>query len=182
MQRGLDIHKQFEDFTQGVGPVPDFPYFGERITNIYLDAEQQQSTTFSELELWLTSDWEPAFTKEQKTGTCILDLLQFKNGQILVIDYKTGKPNPIGHTDQSNIYAIAAHIHYPEYPEIRTEFWYLDQDKITTHIYHPPAINKIKLTLQKRVEKMLTDDFCTPSPNKYKCKFCNYRDHCEYKC
>lgn len=193
-ERGIKKHKELENFiteppllTDTSSPTPQSQpttipevsqFFAGRLLAL------KQPTTKTEYKLIVGRDFTPNPEPNTEWGVGILDVLletQLNDTiGIRIIDYKTGKPNPIKHTDQSIVYAILANTYWPKHI-IRTEFWYLDHDKITTNDYLPTTIHNYKPRLQARIKKMEDDQVRCPSPNKYVCKYCPVRQHCQFK-
>lgn len=174
MERGTRIHKEIEDAINGINPIPDLPFFVDDIHNL-IDQNAK-----AELQWGLNADWTPCLDTKKAHGICIIDAFVKHENYVLVIDFKTGKPSPITHQDQAQTYAIAAHAYYPDYPEVHTQFWYLDSGKVVQHTYTPPHIDRYRTILNARIERMINDTELRPKPNKYICQWCNYKEHCDY--
>jgi hypothetical protein len=173
MTRGIAVHKQCEDFLNGEGPLPNFPFFTEGLT--YLT----QQNTKAEVQWGLANDWTPT-DWTSAWGRCVIDAFYETPTALVLIDFKTGKPSPVSHQDQAQTYAIAGHSYFPQYPEIHTQFWYLDSGKCAQTTFTPPLIYRYRTVLNTRIQRMINDTHMNPKPNKYVCQWCNYKDHCEY--
>jgi CRISPR/Cas system-associated exonuclease Cas4 (RecB family) len=174
MLRGTEIHKQVEDFINGIGEKPYFKNFEASLDDLVLQKAK------AELAWGLNEDWTPCPDFKQAWGKCIIDAFVHTPDYLLIIDFKTGKPSPLSHLDQAQTYAIAGHCYYPEIPEIHTQFWYLDKGSVTHHTFEKQHTNKYKLILQARIDRMHNDTERKPKPNKWSCKYCSYNQHCDY--
>lgn len=173
MQRGIDIHKQCEDFLNYQGELPSLGYFCADLSKL------RDRGAEPEAEYGLTKTWSPELDYDNAYGKCIFDAIDFHNDP-RIIDFKTGKPAPIKHQDQSQTYAITAHIHYPDAEIITTEFWYLDSGKITKTSYTIKQLEFYQQILSARVERMMEDTTFIPKPSKFNCKWCSHKEHCEF--
>lgn len=176
MERGTAIHKEMEDYLNDAGDLPpNFTYFHPYL----MDIKIHRAT--AELQWGLNDDWTPCDEFKTAWGKCIIDACVVTPTSLFIVDFKTGKPNPIGHQDQAQIYAIAGHCYYPNIPTITTEFWYLDKNKITQQLFTRQDTDRYRTILNARVQRLINDDTLAPKPNKFICRWCNYNQHCEYR-
>lgn len=175
MERGITIHKSLEDYLNG-GELPTYPKFESALIKL---REQNAS---AELQWGLNSDWTPCNDFQNAWGKCVIDAFVKTPDYLLIVDFKTGKPSPISHQDQAQTYAIAAHCYYPNIEEIHAQFWYLDIGTTTQCSFKKEHTDHYKKVLHARIDRMLNDTELRPKPNQYVCKWCNYQDHCEFKC
>lgn len=176
MERGTAIHKEMEDYLTGAKKLPEkFAYFHDCL--ILLKAQNANA----ELQWGLNDDWTPCDEFKTAWGKCIIDAFTQTPDSLLIVDFKTGKPNPISHQDQAQIYAIAGHCYYPDVPNITTQFWYLDKEKIVTQTFTKKNTDYYRTVLNARIQRLTNDDIMAPKPNKFVCKWCNYNQHCEYR-
>lgn len=174
MARGTAIHKECENFLLSGEPTQNINFFLDELSNLRtLNAQ-------AEVPWGLNADWSPADTFNTAWGKCIIDALCIQPNYLLIVDFKTGKPSPISHQDQAQIYAIASQTFYPQYDTIQTEFWYLDSGKKTQTTFTKTQIEFYKIVLNARIARMLSDTKYLPRPGKYNCRYCNYKEHCEY--
>lgn len=176
MERGTAVHKEMEDYLNDTADLPpNFTYFHPHL----MELKYQHAT--AELQWGLNDDWTPCYGFKTAWGKCIIDACVVTPSSLLIVDFKTGKPNPISHQDQAQIYAITGHCYYPDIPTITTEFWYLDKNKQTRQIFTQRDTDHYKTVLNARVQRLLNDDTLAPKPNKFICRWCNYNEHCEYR-
>lgn len=175
MQRGLDIHKQCEDFLNFTGNLPNINFFASELQ------ELRDLGAIPEAQYGITKTWLPKYSNfDEAYGKCILDAIVIAD-QIRIIDFKTGKPTPIKHQDQAQIYAIAANVWHPDIKIINTEFWYVDSGKIAKTQFTPDQILFYRQILDARIHRMINDPILPPKPSKFNCKWCPYKEHCWYK-
>ncbi|NCO05137.1 MAG: ATP-dependent helicase [Candidatus Magasanikbacteria bacterium] len=108
------------------------------------------------------------------------------DGSLEIIDYKTGKTKEklVGEDkEQLLIYQIAAES-LPQYrnlgPVGKLTFYYLNDNVQTSFTGKSAEIEKLKTKLTKTIENIKQGDF-TPTPDKFTCQYCDYRDICEYR-
>jgi CRISPR/Cas system-associated exonuclease Cas4 (RecB family) len=174
MQRGIEIHAACEDYLNDVKDLPALPHFQEELKSI------KQLGAKAEAKFGLTDDWKPEPNWDNAWGKCILDAVYTEHDYVVIVDFKTGKPNTLSHLDQAQIYALACEAYYPNRSAYHTQFWYLDQNITTQHTFTQPQLTKYRETLNKRINKLLTDHTMQAKPSKYVCKWCDYKDHCDY--
>lgn len=171
-QRGINIHKNIENFLNGIAEQPILPFFNEAI------AKLKQDNAEAEVRWGLGYDWVPV-PWNYASGKCVIDALVLYPDKLVIIDFKTGKSNAISHMDQAQTYAIAGNIYYPKMP-IETQFWYLDSGKTKTMQFAQDKINRDRLVLEARIKRMETDKHLHPKPSPWVCKWCGHKEVCEY--
>ena len=94
----------------------------------------------------------------------------------LVIDLKTGKKkgNEVKHADQGQLYVLAAFLRYPDLQSCTVEFWYSDQNDITSVHYTRAQAMRLYKGWNKRALKMVNEDDFEPNPSITTCKYCPY--------
>ena len=174
MARGIALHKECENFINSGEPTTNIKFFTDDLYTLRtLNAQ-------AEVPWGLNSDWTPADNFDTAWGKCVIDALCNHPNYLLIVDFKTGKPSPLPHQDQAQIYAIAANIFYPKIKTIKTEFWYLDQNTKKETTFTQQELIRYKTVLEARINRMLNDTTLDPRPNKWNCKWCNYKQHCGY--
>lgn len=174
-ERGTLIHKQYEDFMLKDEPCPS-EFFTSELTNIKKLQPWNVETQWAFDKNWKLCEW---FSPD--TWVRIKPDLYFpdKNNTLTIIDYKTGKKRPIPHTAQGQLYALGAYAIDPLLHTINIEFWYHDFN--TKHAFQltPNQLEQLKIQWTNRAQQLETDTF-NPKPNKWNCKFCGVKEHCEY--
>lgn len=105
-----------------------------------------------------------------------------------ITDYKTGKKfgNEVKHSQQMQLYAVAAFARYPELQSAKVRLEYLDEGKVTTRSYTREQVGFFFTNYTKRAERMTTATRFQPKPNSVNCRFCPFGPNnggnsaCEY--
>lgn len=186
--RGSMLHDMAEQYVRGnlEGPLP------KELAKHYEQPFEELRTSFTEGNVqcedeWgLTTDWEPTgFMADDVWCRLKLDALVHESPtSARVIDYKSGRPYPMKHNAQCQLYAIAGFLYYPELEFIQTELWYIDKTP-------EPAVNtytrdQAMLFLpkwEKRALALTMAEHFPPSPSQSNCKFCDHAKTktCEYR-
>lgn len=108
------------------------------------------------------------------------------DGTLEIIDYKTGqsKEKVVGEEkDQLLIYQIACSS-LPEYSTMgktgKLTFYYVNDNVRTSFIGDDEELVALKEKLVKTIDAIHSGDF-TATPNAFVCKYCDFRDICEYR-
>ncbi|PIR04138.1 MAG: hypothetical protein COV59_03060 [Candidatus Magasanikbacteria bacterium CG11_big_fil_rev_8_21_14_0_20_39_34] len=111
---------------------------------------------------------------------------QHDDKSIEIIDYKTGATKEkltSEDKEQLLIYQIAAES-LPEYrhigPVSKLTFYYLNDNVKTSFIGENKDLEKLQAKIVKTIDGIHTKDF-TAKPNKFTCKFCDFKEICEYR-
>ncbi len=103
-----------------------------------------------------------------------------------IIDYKTGKSKEkLAKQDKEQllIYKMAAQI-LPEYRNIapvgKLTFYYLNDNITASFTGSDKEIDQLRDKIIKIIDKIHKKDF-TADPNKFKCKYCDFRDICQFR-
>jgi CRISPR/Cas system-associated exonuclease Cas4 (RecB family) len=183
--RGTRVHEAAERYIRGgVELIPELIKFKDEFENL----REQYSAGRASLEgEWgVTAEWTPTGWMGADVWLRIkLDALVHMNDEVaVVIDYKTGKKtgNEIKHAEQGQLYAVGAKNRYPKLERVIVEFWYTDQDEMTSHTYDARQIERFRLKFHLRGIAMTTEEVFAPKPNAFNCKWCPYNpaasDHC----
>jgi len=124
MARGNEIHKMGEEYLQGkLKKVPE-PYklFAKEMKFLKkIKAKSEEQWAFD--EDGESVDWfDPTVRLRIK-----MDAYYRVADDIIVIDFKTGKPHAAEHEDQCKLYACGALLKFPDARMFCVEMWYLDQ-------------------------------------------------------
>lgn len=133
MERGNQVHKAIEDFIQGETDVlcKEAQKFAPRIHAL---RERYMSAHNIEIEQEWAFDrnWQPTVWSGDDTWTRMkLDVFERdSNTSAKVTDWKTGRKfgNEMKHSQQLQLYAIAAFLRYPELEFVEGEMVYLDKN------------------------------------------------------
>lgn len=144
----------------------------------------------------LEGDW--AFTSDWKKTAWIsndawlrgkLDaFITYNESSCVVVDYKTGKKfgNEVTHSMQGQLYALMAFMRYPQLEDAKVEFWYLDQNEISSTNYTRAKALKFLPTWTQRGNSITNETEFRPNPSNIACKWCPFGSNvgtgvCEHK-
>lgn len=177
-ERGTRIHQTCEDFVNGKGDkLKEVDPFWEDDLET-LREEYSAGTVELEGDWGFDIDWQATGWWDENVWARIkLDAFRrLDETTARVIDYKTGKKfgNEVHHTQQAQLYMVAAFMKYPEIDLIETEFFYLDQKDYMKKTY---PRSKLPLYLKKfteRAMKLTTATEFPAKPTKMNCRWCDY--------
>jgi len=146
---------------------------------------KQHSDRFFMEKMWLFDDsWSilPAKTEpwdKRIWMRIIIDLCLFNStGTIAyVVDHKTGRKygNEVPHGEQTQLYALAVALKFPEVETIITELWYLDQYEVTRIKYTRKQALRFLENWNNKMMRMTTAVNFPAKANAYSCNFCAYK-------
>jgi hypothetical protein len=96
------------------------------------------------------------------------------NNWLHVVDHKTGKIKPQEHEIQSDLYALAGFVRFPNIAGIVSEFWYADHGELLRITYTRDEFDSLNAEWAKRIKPMFADRKFLPRPNPL-CRFCHFR-------
>lgn len=173
-QRGIDIHSSVEQYLRNdpvENPFPELPL--ERVKGMSPMVEQR----------WLfDQEWKPVETDHWVVIKP--DVVYLDGGTAVVVDVKTGKifGNEIKHGQQVQLYACAALEKFPGATFFRTELWYVDHNKVVSSLlYTPDRLRKMRERWSERGHKVTTASRFDANPSKSNCKYCDFREECEFR-
>lgn len=174
--RGEIVHKDAEAYIRGEGEITKQL---KKVADVLEVCRQAYDEGRVELEQnwffdreWRTTDWDNKW--------CYAKLDYFEHETTMnsahVIDWKTGKSygKEIAHTQQGQLYAIAAFMRYTELLTVRVTFWYTDEGKQSSRVYNRTMLPQLIASFTARAERMLTATSFPPKPNRTNCKFCDF--------
>ena len=181
-QRGIEMHKQIEDFLvigheTSVNPFPGLPF-----------EDLAKKNPICEEKWGFNDKWYP--TKDKPWLVCQIDAYEIEGSLSLltVYDWKTGKRtgNEVKHTQQMQLYLCAATLQFPLIKNFTSSLWYVDQNLIVPgKSYTADQLNPIAQRWDKRGKKMTSDTEFEAKPSKSNCRFCDRRKdaggNCEYE-
>lgn len=179
MERGNKIHKQAEDFVKGAidklpKPLAKFEGDFNLLRGMYADGMVAVEENWGFTENWGITDWmAPDVWARIKCDVVIMH----DTKHATIIDHKTGKKfgNEVPHTQQGQLYSVAAFMRYPDLELIDVEFWYLDEGKRSKKTYtREQSLLKYLKRFTDRAVAMTTCKVFDPKPNKFNCQWCDY--------
>ena len=136
-------------------------------------------------DMWLFNNaWEPLSPYIERWSKEIwvrimLDVCVFSpDGKTaIVIDYKTGKRygNEVKHAEQTQLYALAVLLRFPEVEYIITELWYTDQDEMATMRFTRKQGMRYLKNWNNKMIKMTTAVEFPVKANMYTCNYCPFK-------
>lgn len=175
--RGDRVHQEAEAYIRGEGPLTkDLRKFGEhfgelreRFAGGHVEVEQKWGFN----HYWQPVEW----TDRDAWARIIADVVDHIDATVArVEDHKTGKSmgKEVAHTQQTQLYAVAAMLRYPELEIVEAQLNYLDEGKTRTKRYQRDAVMHFLERWTQRGVKMTTAMVFKPKPNKGKCRFCPF--------
>lgn len=185
--RGSRIHDLGEQYVNGT--LEEFPEFWGRFKSELEELREEYKAGNVELEgEWgFTTEWKQTGWMEKDTWARIKLDAYVRQGtnSARVIDYKSGRKvgNEIKHAQQCLLYAIAAFLRDPALEYVQTELWYVDQTaqdgvsgERTVKSYTREQALAFLPGFHKRAVAQTTEALFDPSPSKYACKWCSYKE------
>ena len=184
--RGTRVHEAGEAYVKGgIELIPELESFKDefaRLNHLY-----KTGKVSLEGEWAYNRDWNPvAWMSADAWLRLKIDALVTASPEHMVlIDYKTGRRqyNEMKHAEQGQLYQLATFMRYPDVEKITVEFWYLDQDEMSTMTYTRSQGLRFLKTYTDRGTAMTTCEEFPPNPTQFVCRFCPYSKkgsgHCE---
>ena len=175
--RGSRIHDNCEQYVRGdhdaLCPEAD-KHFSTHID--FLRLLHTEGKVELEGEWGMDRDWNPAPWKSAWVRMKLDALVHGSPEEAVVIDYKTGKRfgNEIKHAEQTQLYALATVLRYPQLEVVHTELWYPDVKElvVTTYLRHQAL--RFQNTWNKKGNDLTSCTDWKPNPNQFSCKWCMY--------
>jgi hypothetical protein len=177
LDRGTRIHTAAENFVLGKGELTNelMPFKTEflRLRQMYRDDQVS-----IEEEWGVDRNWSPtSWSAPDVWGRAKLDaMVKIDKHEAVVIDYKTGRlfGNEVKHGQQGQSYQLFAFMRNPDIEVIHVEFWYLDQDDLTSMTFTRDQGLRFLNSVHNRAEKMTSATVFPPKPGAFNCKWCPY--------
>lgn len=178
LNRGIKIHKHAEDYVQGI--IDELPPSLRKLSTQFEELRELYSQGSVEVEGdwgfdkdWGVVDWFANNVWARIKCDVVVHLDQHS---ARIIDHKTGKSfgNEVAHTQQGQVYAIAAFMRFPDLEFIDVEFWYIDEGKQTRKHYSREKAMKLLPRWTERANAMTDCTYFKAKPNKMNCKWCDY--------
>jgi hypothetical protein len=176
--RGNRVHDAAEAYvTEEVELIPELRKFAEELEHLgilydegMVEVEQPWAFTSD----WKTTNWSSADAWVRAKLDAFVRYLN--NTHAVIVDYKTGKlwGNEVSHNLQGQIYAIMAFIKYPDLEYVTVEFWYTDQNEITTKHYTRDQALKFLKTWTQRGNAVTSEIKFLANPSNIACKWCSF--------
>lgn len=175
--RGTRVHEAAELFVkEDVRLIEELKHFEEEFR--HLKTLYGKGLVSLEGEWAHNKDWDPvAWNSSDAWLRLKLDaFVRASNTRAVVIDYKTGRMhgNELKHGEQGQLYMVSSFIRYPELEEIIVEFWYLDQNDMSTVTYTRKQSEHFLRKFTQRGDIITSCQDFPPSANIFSCKWCPY--------
>jgi hypothetical protein len=175
--RGTRIHDAAELFVKDnvrlISELDDFSDEMHKLKELF-----QKGMVSLEGEWAHDNQWDPvAWASEAAWLRLKLDaFVRVDKNTGLVIDYKSGRMhgNEIKHAEQGQLYMVSVFVRYPEIETVVVEFWYIDQDDITSVTYTRKQSEHFLRKFTKAGDEITSCTDFPPNPNIFSCKWCPY--------
>ena len=184
--RGTRVHTAAELYVQGgVELVPELHNYKvhlDTIRDLYKTGRVSLEGEWAFDAQWNVTAWK------SYSAWCRMKLDAFVNVDDVsgrVIDFKTGRKhgNEVKHTEQGQLYQLAAFLKYPQLESLSVEFWYTDQpvDQLYSVSYTREQGTRYIDKFTRRAEQLTAATEFPPNPNAHSCRWCPYLNNaCEF--
>lgn len=161
--------------------------FQERMQEF--DVKNKVKRFFQEIKMGVTRDFEPTgFFADNVFYRSVIDLIiQLENGDILIIDHKTGAPSITGtknYRDQLNTYKIMFHYGIEKVAGAQSGIHFIRDGEVAIDDYSPAKdiegklFKDLMLTLEGAVDGVKDKGFFKHIAGT-SCKYCEYAEDCK---
>lgn len=179
MLRGSEIHELIDQYIKGEGK-PDKVFKSLQETIDFCREHYAEGTARSE-ERWafdntwgVLDDWMHDQVWVRIVADCLVHL---DERTALIYDWKTGKSwgNEVKHTQQGQLYAIAAFYKFPMLDTIDVAMGYVDEGKCKPKTYQRDAkFFRLASRWHDRGLRMTEATTFPPKPNAMNCRYCKF--------
>lgn len=184
--RGSRVHDYAEHYVRRTAKhatlIPELKNFGtqiDRLRDLFPTGRVMMEDMWYFNNAWIAL---PANTENWSKDIymrIMLDVVVFSpDGKTaVVIDYKTGKKygNEVPHAQQTQLYALAVFLRFPDVEVVITELWYTDQDEITDMEFNRKQGMKFFKSWNAKMDKMTSAVVFPTKANMYNCRWCPYK-------
>lgn len=175
--RGTRIHDAAENFVKkDIKLIPELKAFSDELHA--LKELHRQGMVSLEGEWAHDKEWNPtAWNSSNAWLRLKLDAyIQVSPEHAIVVDYKTGRKhgNEIKHAEQGQLYMTSVFIRYPELETVTVEFWYTDQNDLTSVTYTRAQSEHFLKKYTSKGDLITSCKDFPPNPNIFSCKWCPY--------
>ena len=175
--RGTQIHALAEKYIRGEIEAMPRELMKFEDTFEYLRGEYTEGRVTVEREWGFTPDWEPTDWFSAWLRVKCDAVHHCDSTSIRIYDHKTGKREgaEVRASFQSQLYALAGFMRFPEVEAIGTSFLFLDKgEKIERTYSRTKDLSRIFAAYKRRVDVMMGDILLTPKPSRMACRYCVY--------
>ena len=175
--RGIRVHEGAELYVRGgVELLPELDKFEpefKALRELFKKGKVSLEGEWAYDNQWMPTAWasESAWLRLK-----IDALVTMRPEHMVLVDYKTGRRqyNEMKHAEQGQLYQLATFMRYPKVDKITVEFWYTDQDEITTVIYTRSQGMRFLRTYSQRGSALTSCVEFPPNPTQWSCRWCPY--------
>ncbi|PKL72714.1 hypothetical protein CVV26_00400 [Candidatus Kuenenbacteria bacterium HGW-Kuenenbacteria-1] len=174
----LQIYKEswINDWYENKKHQEEYKKIGEEILKEFFNSIKNNPPKVKYLELGFNFKLNDFIIKG------VMDRVDETENGIEIIDYKTGKVKDekkitIEDKEQLLIYQMAAQEIFKG-KSLKLTFHYLNENKKISFFGKEKELNFLKEKIIKIIEEIKKSDFA-PTPNQFKCKFCDFKEICE---
>lgn len=184
LDRGNRIHKSIEDYIQGKIDILSSEVKQCHSIIDSLRREYKNGQVIVEDEWAFNVDWYSTGWRASDVWLRMkLDALHWESethGHIY--DWKSGKKfgNEFKHSQQGQLYAIGAALWFEQLEHLTVTFAYTDHGETLDKVYTRDEALLFLPSWTKRGTRMTSCVDFIPSPSIRNCKFCSFKDHCEW--
>ena len=182
LERGNRVHEAIEHYIQGqsdilIKEVKSHRGYIDDLRKLYaegsvmIEDEWAYDTEWSVTEYRTSDAWcrmklDAMINEDETTAT--------------VVDWKTGQKYGLKHSQQGQLYAIGAFLMFPKLQNITVIFKYTDRNEELEKVYSRDEAMYFLPKWTERGRRMTSATEFPPSPSPFNCKWCDYKDHCEW--
>lgn len=175
--RGTRVHEGAELYVKGgVELLPELSAFVDEFKTLREMFKKKKVSL--EGEWAYDNQWVPtAWASSDAWLRLKIDaLVAMSPTHMVLIDYKTGRRqyNEMKHAEQGQLYQLATFLRYPKLEKITVEFWYTDQNEITTVIYSRAQGLRFMRRYAERGWDLVNCTEFPPNPTQWACRWCPY--------
>jgi len=176
LQRGIDVHKECEDYLKGILPEPS-----DSMAQLDRDFKKlKELEPLSEIQWAVDENWNETswFDKSTWCRSIADAAYEVDDTTLTIIDFKTGKIRDSYVLQLDLMATVAMSIIDVEF--VRPELWFLDQGEIRkgrgegkVAVFSHKELGELREQWEERVEPMMNDTTFDPKPN-FLCGWCDY--------
>ncbi len=149
---------------------------GKRVLKSFYEATSGSAPEILSLEAAFN------FKIGQTTFKGVIDRVdKLPDGTLELIDYKTGVSKDLEKVDKDQllIYQLASREFWCE-PVSKLTYWYVEDGKKVSFLGAPEELEALGAKLEKTIGELRASTY-PATPSEFKCKFCDFKDICEFR-
>jgi CRISPR/Cas system-associated exonuclease Cas4 (RecB family) len=175
--RGTELHKIAEDFIQAkrddVGTLVKSKDSLEICRSYFTEGRAEVEQNWGYTKDWGVTGWFDNDIYLRVKCDVVLNVSEY---EAEIVDWKSGRKdgNEIKHTNQGQLYVLAAFVRKPELQLARARFEYVDHGKKLERTYTRADVPRLMDVWTRRLAAMTEATRFPPKPNKLNCKYCPF--------